>query len=132
MSRFILAALVALAAVSLHGCGMSSPCGERVVYSSASPGGQHNAILLTRRCRGEASPVTHVNLFDIYAAPSAEGDGMVKAGEVFAVEGAHRLGLEWKGAQELRIVCTGCGASRVSRKEGSWKDVRITYEERER
>jgi hypothetical protein len=102
-----------------------------VVYSAASPGGQHNAILLTRRCHGVAQAVTHVNLLDAYAAPSAEGDGKVKDGEVFTIEGVHRLGLEWKGARELRIVCVGCGASRVSRKESSWRGVQVSYEERE-
>ena len=124
--------LGALACLAANGC-LSSPCTERLVNAAGSPGpGGYNAVVLVRRCRGEQSAVTHVNLTDAYAAPYAGGDGRMTHGEVYAVEGERRIDLRWKGRRDLRVACVECGAARVFKKEGSWNDVSITYGEQER
>jgi hypothetical protein len=112
-----------------YGCTSSSRCEDRLMGDKASPKNLYTAALFTRRCAGAQNLVTHVNLHDGWGAPRPDLTGVVQIGEVFAVEGQQKVNFVWRDDKSLVIECVGCGTSKVSKKESSWKNVQITYAE---
>ena len=112
------------------GC-VERECRERLVDLKESPDHRFNAALLVRSCGGVQNKVTHVNLHAGYGGPPQESDGRATRGEVFAIDGEHKISLVWKDARNLSVECVGCGTSQVFKKEAAREDVRISYAERE-
>ncbi len=128
--RAYVLSVVAAAALASSGCGATLVCRDKLLELRESPDHRYNAALLVRSCPGEPV-VTHVNLHNGYGGPPAESDGRATRGEVFTVEGEHKVVLTWRGAGDLQVECFGCAGRKVARKDASWEDVRITYAERQ-
>ncbi len=111
------------------GCASSGGCKDRLLGDKTSPKNLYTAALFTRQCVGTQNLLTHVNLHDGWGAPRPDLTGVVQLGEVFAIEGQQKINLVWRDEKSLLIECAGCGANKVSKKESSWKDVRISYAE---
>ena len=113
------------------GCESSSTrCGERRDASKESPDRKYTAATFTRRCvgvRGETT-VTHVNLHGGLGEPPPDAGGLITSGEVFVVEGAHRVNLVWQDAKHLSVGCVGCAGAKVTTREKTWKDVQVSFD----
>ncbi len=129
LSCVVVALCAALSAAA--GCESSSTrCGERRAESRESPDRKYTAATFTRKCvnvRGETT-VTHVNLHGGLGEPPPDADGLITSGEVFVVEGAHRISLVWQDAKHLSVGCAGCAGAKVTTREGEWKDVQVSFD----
>jgi len=116
---------------ALAGCEESSTrCGERRAESKESPDRKYTVATFTRKCvsvRGETT-VTHVNLHGGLGEPPPDADGLITSGEVFVVEGAHKVNLVWQDAKHLSVGCADCAGAKVTTREASWKDVQVSFD----
>ena len=113
------------------GCASSSSrkCGEMLSGGKESPGRRYTAAVFLRVCSGTPQQaVTHVNLHGGLGEPPPDAEGLITSGEVFAVEGAHKVNLTWKDAKNLSVECEDCGGRKVLKREASWNDVRVAFD----
>lgn len=123
--------MLGAALVAAAGCA-SSPgrCGERRAESKESPDRKYTVATFVRKCvgaRGETT-VTHVNLHGGLGEPPPDAAGLITSGEVFVVEGAHKVNLGWQDAKHLSVGCADCAGQKVITQESSWKDVQISFD----
>jgi hypothetical protein len=110
---------VLLLLIVVAGCGL---CGDQVMTEVPSPAKKYVATLFERNCGATTSYVRVVTL-----RPFGDklNSGRTKDW-VFVTEGQPTMRLTWKDDKSLEVYFSG-GAS-VSRQQGTWKDVKISYE----
>ena len=113
-----IAAILSVAVlVWLAGC---NPCGDEVVSTLSSPGGQYRAVWIVRNCGATTDYATHVLL---------ERKSLLgwNRESVFVASGEQKLDIHWLTNDTLQIDCPSCTPVRVFKKQADWNGISVAY-----
>ncbi|MDF0488331.1 hypothetical protein PX554_09330 [Sphingomonas sp. H39-1-10] len=117
-------------AVLLICCGCSNACQNAVATRSASPDGNHVAVLFQRDCGATTGFSTQISILDADDKPSGGGNAFVADDD----HGAARVG-EWEGSwadmkwlSPKHLLIRYAAKSRLFKQRARVSGVNITYQ----
>ena len=116
-----LSAFASALCVFLWTAGCEKECDNELILQSVSPSGAHKAVVFRRSCGATTGWSTHVSIQPASAALGKDG------GNVFILEGEHRLDITWSDDRSLRI--REPKYANVFKREEAVAGVRIVYDQ---
>lgn len=109
-------------------------CGEHARGEAYSPDRRYLAKAFIRNCGATTGLITHVNLRSGWSYFNPTLVGMIDEGQVFTNDCGSKVNLVWIDSSHLEIQYERCarrsdGKDRAFLKAGSWKKVKVTYQE---
>ena len=133
ISVFVLLLVVALLLLHVRAdfkaIDAMAECSESDAGRAASPGKAYVATVFVRNCGATTGYVTHVNLRGAADAFVPDAHGVIRGGEVVAMDGNPRVALNWAGDADLEVEVFSRDQRSPINNSGLWNSVHVRVKE---